>query len=188
MDTTSTATPTVGRPARPWWLTLIGGILAFGIGTVLLWSPAKTKIEAWQLLVVTLGVYWLIAGILDIVSIFIDHTAWGWKLFMGVISILAGGYILVYPTASALALPRIFALVLGIWGFVYGIMLFILAFRGGGWAAAILGVLGAIFGLILILNYSTPGMGLTLIWLTGVVALVGGTVAFIRAIQERTMA
>jgi len=47
---------------------------------------------------------------------FVDHTAWGWKLFIGLVSIIAGGYILAYPIASALALRWIFVMVLGIWG------------------------------------------------------------------------
>ncbi len=45
-------------------------------------------------LVQILGLYWLMRGIFDIVSIFVDHTAWGWKLFMGIIGIIAGIVIL----------------------------------------------------------------------------------------------
>ena len=28
---------------RPWWMTLIMGILAFVVGAILLWAPAKTR-------------------------------------------------------------------------------------------------------------------------------------------------
>jgi len=170
---------------RPWWLTLIGGILALVIGAILLWAPAKTKVETYQVLVAVLGFYWVIEGIFDIVSLFVDHTAWGWKLFVGIVSIAAGSYILMYPIASAVALPRIFVLVLGIWGFVQGIELLILAFRGGGWGAGIMGVLGIIFGIILMANYTSPGMGLTLLWTAAILGVVGGIFAIIRAFQER---
>ncbi len=47
---------------------------------------------------------------------FIDHTAWGWKLFMGVVSIIAGGSILMYPVSAALVLPQVFVCVLGYLG------------------------------------------------------------------------
>ena len=117
----------------PWWVLLIKGILAFIVGAILLWSPAKTKIDTWMLLITILGIWWLVSGIVDIVSMFTDHTAWGWKLFTGIVSIIAGGYILMYPIASALALPRIFVLVMGFWAFMQGIVLLFMAFRGGGW-------------------------------------------------------
>jgi uncharacterized membrane protein HdeD (DUF308 family) len=170
---------------RPWWLTLIAGILAFLIGAVLLWAPAKTKVETYQLLVFFLGFWWLIQGVFDIVAIFIDHSMWGWKLFIGVVSILAGGTILMYPVASAVALPKIFVLVMGIWGLMYGIILLIMAFRGGGWGAGILGVLGIIFGIILMVNYSVPGMGLAMLWTAAVFGVVGGILMIVQAFRMR---
>ena len=171
---------------RPWWLTLIGGIMVFIIGAVLLWAPAKTKVETYQILVAFLGIYWLISGVLDIVHMFQDHTAWAWKLFLGIVSIMAGGYILMYPVASAVALPKIFVLVLGIWGLMQGIVMLFMAFKGGGWAAGILGVLGIIFGGILIANYSMPGMGLTFLWVAAISALIGGVVMIIQAFRQRS--
>src|SRR3954453_22401113 len=91
------ATTAMETPRHPWWLTLIQGISAFILGAILLWAPAKDKADTWMLLVTFLGIYWLVLGVLDIVRIFQDSTGWGWKLFMGIISILAGGYILAYP-------------------------------------------------------------------------------------------
>jgi uncharacterized membrane protein HdeD (DUF308 family) len=171
---------------RPWWLTLIGGILALVVGAILLWAPAKTKIETYQLLVALLGIYWLIQGIFDIVAIFVDSSMWGWKLFIGIISIIAGGAILVYPIAAAVALPRIYVLVLGIWGLMYGVILLIMAFQGGGWGAGILGVLGIIFGIILMVNWSSPGMGLAMIWAAAVFGVFGGIVMIVQAFRQRS--
>jgi uncharacterized membrane protein HdeD (DUF308 family) len=183
---TATASPTsLETQQRPWWLSLIWGILAVVIGAVLLWSPAKTQAQAWVLLVTMLGAYWLVSGILDIVSLFIDHTAWGWKLFTGIIGIIAGGYILMYPIAAAVALPRVFVLVLGIYGLMQGIVMLIMAFKGGGWSAGILGVIGIVFGVILLANYTVPGMGLSLIWAAAVFAVVGGIFAIVQAFRAR---
>jgi len=173
-------------PRHPWWLTLIQGISALVIGGILLWSPAKDKVDAWQLLVALLGIYWLVLGVMDIVRIFQDSTGWGWKLFMGIVSILAGGYILMYPIASAVVLPQIFVLVLGIWGVIYGAMLVFLGFRGAGWGATIVGILGVIFGISLIANYAEPGWGLSMLWSAAVVGVIGGIVLIVRAFQERT--
>ena len=58
---------------RPWWLTLIMGILAFVVGAILLWAPAKSKVETYQLLIAFLGIYWLIGGIMEIVRCHRPH-------------------------------------------------------------------------------------------------------------------
>jgi uncharacterized membrane protein HdeD (DUF308 family) len=182
---TATTATSVQTKQRPWWLTLIMGILAFVVGAILLWSPAKTKVETYQLLIAVLGLYWLICGIIDIVSMFTDHTAWGWKLFMGIVSIIAGGTILMYPIAAGVALPRIFVLILGLWGLFEGIILLIMAFRGGGWGAGILGVVAIIFGLILMGEYGSLGSGLVMIWVAAIWGLIGGVIMVIQAFRQR---
>ena len=171
---------------RPWWLALIGGVFAFVVGAILLWSPAKTKIDTWMLLISLLGLYWLVTGILELVSMFTDHTAWGWKLFMGLISIIAGSYILMYPVASAVALPRIFVLILGIWALMQGIVMLIMAFKGAGWATGILGALGIVFGIALIGNYSMPGMGLAMVWTAAVAGVIGGILLIVQSFRMRS--
>ncbi len=170
---------------RPWWLVLINGILALIVGSVLLWAPAKTKVDVYLLLVTFLGIWWLVEGIFDIVYLFVDHSAWGWKLFMGLVSIIAGGTILMYPLASALALPKIFVLVLGIWGLMQGLIMLIMAFQGGGWGAGILGVLGIIFGIALIVNYSSPGMGLAFLWTAAIMGVIGGIAMIVQAFRQK---
>ena len=179
---TATAVPT---KQRPWWLTLIMGIAAFIVGATLLWAPAKSAANTYLALIGLLGIYWLISGIVDIISMFFDHTGWGWKLFMGIVSIIAGGYILMYPIAAAVALPRITVLMLGIWGLMQGIILLFMAFKGGGWGAGIMGVVAIIFGFILIANYSVPGMGLTMIWVAAIWGVIGGIAMMIQAFRQR---
>ena len=188
MSTAVQAQAQVQAPVRqrPWWLTLINGILALIIGSIMLWGAVGAKVETYLVLVTFLGIYWVIEGIFNIVFLFIDHTMWGWKLFTGVISIAAGMYILSYPILAAVALPKIFALVLGIWGIMYGIVLLIMAFKGGGWAAGILGALGIIFGIALTLNYYVLGMGLAMLWSASVLAVIGGIVMIFQAFKQRS--
>jgi len=185
MTTTASATTAAPAPHRPWWLTLIGGVLAIIVGALLLWGNLVTQIQTYLLLVEVLGIWWLVDGIFDIVSLFVDRTAWGWKLFMGIVSIIAGGYILMYPILVGLALPQLFVLILGLWGVVKGIVLIIMAFQGGGWGAGILGAITLIFGGILIANYGVPGWGLSLVWAAAVLAFIGGFVMVFRAFQQR---
>ena len=173
------------KPQGPWWLTLIGGILAIVVGGLLLWGNLVTQIRTYFLLVEVLGFYWLIIGFYDIVAMFLDHTAWAWKLFIGIVSIIAGGYILMYPVLVGLELPQLFVLLLGIWGVFRGFVLLFLAFQGGGWGAGILGVITLVFGFILIANYGVPGWGLTLVWVAALFAFVGGFFTVFRAFQQR---
>ena len=166
----------------PWWLILMGGIVNILLGVLLLSVPVKTVFA----LVLVLGMYWIFGGIFTIVGMFVDHTAWGWKLFSGLLSIFAGGAILRYPLLSAITIPAIIILLLGIQGLVVGIIGLVMAFKGGGWGAGILGVLSIIFGGILIANYTAPGMIVTLVWLTAFLALFGGITQVFQAFQQRS--
>jgi uncharacterized membrane protein HdeD (DUF308 family) len=183
--TTAVQTKTV---ERPWWLTLITGILALLVGGILLWAPAKAKVETYQLVIAVLGIWWLVQGVFDIVAIFIDHSMWAWKLFMGIVSIAAGAYILAYPVAAAVVLPRILVLVLGIWGLMYGFILLFMAFRGGGWGAGILGALGILFGLALMADYGKLFSGLAMLWSIAVCGVIFGIVLIFQAFRQRSAA
>jgi uncharacterized membrane protein HdeD (DUF308 family) len=90
-----------------------------------------------------------------------------------------------YPIAAAIALPRILVLVLGLWGLIEGVLLLIMAFRGGGWAAGILGGLAIIFGIILVATWAIPGSGLAMIWAAAVAGLVGGVILVVQAFRQR---
>jgi uncharacterized membrane protein HdeD (DUF308 family) len=185
--TAAAAPSAVAVPSRqrPWWLTLILGISATIIGAVMLWGSTVTRAQTYLFLVTMLGIYWLIWGVMELVWMFMDHSAWGWKLFMGIISILAGGSILMYPLAAAVALPQIFVLVLGIWALMEGIMLLFLAFRGGGWGAGILAVISIVLGLLLLGDYGHIGTGLAMLWAASIWAFIGGIVLIFQAFRSR---
>ena len=168
---------------HPWWLLLMGGILNVIIGLLLLTTPVKTVL----LLVLALGLYWLISGAFILVGMFVDHSAWGWKLFSGLLSILAGFIILRHPLAGALVIPEILILLLGIQGLITGMVMLVLAFKGGGWGIFILGALSVIFGLILMFNFWNPGMVVAFVWVVAVFALVGGIIQIVQAFQQRAV-
>lgn len=165
----------------PWWLLLMGGILNLIVGILLLVNPAKTTVAfAW-----VLGLYWFVQGIFVLVAMFLDHSAWGWKLFMGVLGILAGIVVMRYPIASALVLPSIYILLLGIQGLIVGIVSLVMAFKGGGWGAGILGALSILFGIILIANYADLGTVLAFIWIVAILAIAGGIIQIFQAFRLR---
>ena len=177
----STEAMTFETKQTPWWLILMGGILNVVVGVLLLSAPVKTTF----VLVLALGFYWIVGGIFTLVGMFVDHTAWGWKLFMGLLSIAAGTLILRYPLISAVTIPSVIVLMLGIQGVIVGIIGLIMAFKGGGWGSGILGALSIVFGVILMANFSSPGMVLTLVWVAGIFAMVGGLFQIVHAFQQR---
>lgn len=173
------------QPQRPWWLTLIGGILAIVVGTLLLWGNLVTQVKTYLLLLEVLGIWWLVDGIFDIVHMFTDHRQWGWKLVMGLVSIIAGAYVLMYPVLVGLELPSLLVLILGIWGVIKGGMMFYMSFKGAGGAYAIVGIFAIFFGLILIAAYTVPGAGLAFVWVASLGAIFGGFFLIYRAFQQR---
>lgn len=165
----------------PWWLGVIGGALNILLGLLLLTVPVKTVL----VLVLALGYYWVFSGISILVHMFIDRQAWGWKLFSGALSILAGIYILRYPLISAVTIPAIVILFLGIQGLIVGALSLVMAFKGGGWASGIMGVLSLVFGGILVANYASLSSIASLVWIVAIVSLAGGVMQVIQAITQR---
>ena len=167
------------RGGIPWWLVLIEGIALIILGIFFLTSAGATTIVFVQ----ALGIYWLIRGIFYIVAIFLDSTAWGWKLFAGIVGILAGIAILQHPLLSPFMVGSVLVIVLGVQGLLVGIVGLIQAFQGAGWGAGILGAVSIIIGLWLLFNIGAATLALP--WAIGLLAIVGGIAALVMAFQMR---
>ncbi len=163
-----------------WWLVLIEGILAILLGALLLARPGVGMVS----MVFVLGIYWFIKGIFLIVSIFLDHSMWGWKLFAGIIGIIAGIFILQHPVGSTFVVSGTAIIMLGIGGIIMGIVNLVQAFSGAGWGVGILGVLSIIFGIILLGN--TLIAVALLPWVLGFTFIFGGIAAIFMAFRLRT--
>jgi uncharacterized membrane protein HdeD (DUF308 family) len=175
----TTATASKETPSVPWWLVLLQGIALIILGLLLLTNPAMTTL----VLIQFLGIYWLVGGIFELVRMFIDHRQWGWKLFSGILGIIAGILILQHPLWSTLLVPATLVWLLGIFGIVMGCISLFQAFKGAGWGVGILGVLSIIFGLYLLAN--TFISTLSLPWVVGLFALIGGAVAIWNSFKVR---
>lgn len=175
----TTATQEMEEAGVPWWLILIEGIALIILGLLFITNTAATTL----IFIQVLGIYWLIKGILSIVSIFIDSSQWGWKLLIGIVGILAGIIILQHPLWSPVVVGSTLVIILGIQGLIIGVVEVIQAFQGAGWGSAILGVLSIIIGIWLLANIGAATLALP--WAVGILAIVGGIVAIVAAFRVK---
>jgi uncharacterized membrane protein HdeD (DUF308 family) len=152
------------------YMYLFGGIISLVLG-ILLFTQTTATLAVVMLLV---GLVWFIQGIFAILSIFIDKTQWGWKLFGGVIGIAAGLLVFSNPVASTAVVPAVIAIILGVFGLIIGISALIAAFQGDGWGMGIFGVVSIVIGLLFIFNSLVGGQ--VLVWLTALLLVIQGGV------------
>jgi uncharacterized membrane protein HdeD (DUF308 family) len=78
-------------------------------------------------LALLLGIFWIVSGTVELFTALSNRgmEGRGWAIASGILGIVAGIVVLVYPAPSLLVL----ALVLGIWLLVFGIMEIVAAFR-----------------------------------------------------------
>jgi len=175
---------TAGKELFPWWLVLIQGIVTLILGIFFLYRPYGTLF----VLVTFLGAYWFVSGLIGLISLFWDRSNLGMKLLFGILGVIAGIAILAYPLYSAFMVPFIFIIMIGVWGLVMGFLGLFGAFKGGGWGAAIIGILLIIFGFLILANpYITTAL---LPFILGGVGVVGGIAAIIGSffLRSRTPA
>lgn len=172
-----------------WWWVLIRGILAVAFGVIALFSPGAAL---WAIAIV-FGAYAIVDGITEIAhAVHVRKTLkrWGWLLFAGIVSVLAGIAALVLPGLAA-AFGALFL----IWTIVfYNVMHGATVIgsasgaeaKGRGWAI-FAGVASIAFGVILaILTFVTPGAAiLGLIFAVGIYAIVFGVMLAVAAITAR---
>ncbi len=173
---------TVKEVASLWWLVLLRGIAALIVGIFLLASPAMTTV----VLVTFIGAWWLVDGIFSLVGMFVDRTAWGLKLALGILGILAGIYVLRHPLWASVLVVSFVVILLGIQGLVMGILRLIEGLRGGGWGSVLLGILYVIFGLVLLANVYVAAFSLPIV--LGIFGIIGGIVMIVVSLRVRSMA
>ncbi len=164
----------------PWWLVLIQGIIALILGCSFLAFPYQTLL----VLVVFIGAYWFISGIFALISLANDKSSMGWKIVVGLLGIIAGLLIMMYPYYSTILLPSLLIIFIGVWGLIIGGITLAHGIRGGGSGEIILGILGLIFGIILLAN---PLIGALLLpYVLGMFGLILGIGAIVAAFMCRS--
>jgi len=163
----------------PWWLVLLEGLAALIIGIYLFISPAPTVV----LLVAILGWYWLITGILTLVTLIMDRTNATWRALSALLGIAAGIVIIGHPFWSAAIVPGTLVIIAGVLGVCFGFISLFWALKEG-WGAAAMGVISIIFGLVLI---GSPLIGIVmLIYILGALGIAGGIASIYLALKLRS--
>jgi uncharacterized membrane protein HdeD (DUF308 family) len=182
MTTHEAATVTAVAPVPPsaWWVVLLEGIAALVIGILLITDTEQTVFT----LVLFLGIWWFIGGLFDLISLFIDRTQWGWKLFSGILGLIAGLIVIRHPMWAAVLVPATLVWVLGFFGIFIGIMALVRAFQGAGLGTGILGVISIVLGVIL-LGANIGVAAFTIIYIAAIWAIIGGVFAIIYAFRVR---
>lgn len=107
-----------------WWALVLEGVVSIVAGVVALVVPGLTALA----LVYVIAAWAILTGVLEIAAAIVLRrvvTGEWWLALGGALSVIFGGFILVFPGAGALAL----VLWIGAYAFVFGVLLVALAFR-----------------------------------------------------------
>jgi len=172
-----------------WWLVLLRGIVVLLMGILLVSRPLPTI----MVLVYLLGFYWFFDGIFTLFESIRgrkNHKDWGWGVFVGIISALAGIIVFTQPYISAVIgvtfviyLVAIMVLISGIWSIITGIRLRKVV--SNEWSMILGGIISALFAILLMSNPLVSAM--TLVWLMGLFALIGGIVLIVLSFRIKAL-
>ncbi|MDB5164701.1 MAG: hypothetical protein JWL89_327 [Candidatus Saccharibacteria bacterium] len=110
------------RRRDTWWLTLLFGLIALGVGIFLVRHPAVS----FATFILVIGLTLIARGLFDIVSIFLDKLSFAHRAIRGILgiaAIAAGIIILLQPVAGGVA----FVWVLGLYALIFGPLTLVLA-------------------------------------------------------------
>lgn len=169
----------VAGEGNVWVLLLVQGIVAAVIGGLLLAAP-KTALTLFALI---LGIYWIITGFLSILMIAGDRTMWGWKLFIGVLGILAGFVAVTSPLWASAAVLLVMMIFLGVGAIIQGGAEIFRAFKGGGWGQGLIGALNLFIGVLIVVNLGAAVLVAPFVY--GIIMLGFGLAAIIMAFRVR---
>lgn len=176
-----------------WWLVLLRGIFAIVLGILAFVWPVATMVA----FVWVFAIYAVIDGIAAIVQAISTRRSdptWGWLLAIGIVGVVAGVLVMIFPAAvGALALLALLWIV-AIWSIVGGIFGIPAAASIANGGARVMGIvfsaLEILFGILLvILLLATPVSALVgLIYVLGAYAVIAGIVLIVIAFQARAAA
>jgi len=165
-----------------WGMLLVRGIIAILFGIMAIIWPGITAVA----LAVLWGIWALIEGVVNLVAAFQKGAAGkGWKIFFGIVSILAGVIAIIHPFDVAVVLTWI----LGIWFIVAAVFQGVGAFSSTRtqprWMLLISAVLSLLIGILFV---ARPGVGvLSIVLWIGIVAIIWGIILILTAFAARRL-
>jgi uncharacterized membrane protein HdeD (DUF308 family) len=176
-----------------WWLVLLRGIFAIILGILaFVWPVATAVAFVW-----VFAIYAVIDGVVNIVQAISTRKTdptWGWLLTLGIVGVIAGVVVMIFPAAAGALALLVLLWIVAIWAVVSGIFgipaAASIASGGAKVFGIILSVLSILFGILLaILLFTTPQSALIgLIYVLGAYAVLAGIVLVIIAFQARSAA
>ena len=174
-----------GKFIRRWWLLLGFGILLVAAGITVFCFPR----ESYMTLSVLFGVLMLVSGAVELIMALGSRNYFmmrGYSVVGGVLDLLLGIFLCVYPQVTLVVLP----VVIGIWLLYHSFMIIgfggdLSAFRlpGSGWTI-FGGVMMLILGLLMVIMPLTVGVS-ALAFVTGCAMIVAGAVAIALSLKLR---
>jgi uncharacterized membrane protein HdeD (DUF308 family) len=172
-----TSTPMIEPVMPPRWAVVVQGIAGIVIGLLLVLAPEASAV----VLVSLLGLYWLVGGIVALVSLTWDRAQWGWTVLGGIIGIIAGLAIIRHPLWSTVIVSGSLFVFFGFLGVAFGVASLVRAFTHRDWGLGLLGVVDIVIGLLLLFNPLSAVIALPI--LLGIIAIAGGVVALVVAFR-----
>jgi uncharacterized membrane protein HdeD (DUF308 family) len=165
--------PIAANVRRYWWLFLIRGLFGLALGILAVIFPGATLAVA----VILIGAYLIVDGIVTIakaIQIMRSDAHWWVLLLEGILSVVVGVAIFVWPGLSILS----FAFLVGYWAIFTGALAIVTAFRlrahiSGEWLYLLFGIVSVIFGFVVLLS---PATGLVYIVL--MISIYGFVIGF----------
>lgn len=166
-----------------WIWAVVRGVLAIIFGIIALVAPLTTAAA----LALVIGIFAIVDGIIDIIDALRHRgtSGVGFRVFLGVVSLLFGLIILVWPGRTL----AFMVILIAIWSIVIGVLQIVASIgirkqSGSAWIWGVVsGALGVIFGILVLV---WPGIGLvSLIWLIGIWAIVFGLALIVLGLQVR---
>ncbi|MCS0500557.1 HdeD family acid-resistance protein [Protaetiibacter mangrovi] len=176
-----------------WWLVLLRGIFAIILGVLAFVAPVLTAI----VFVWVFAFYAIVDGVVNImhaISVRKSDPTWGWLLTIGIVGVLAGIGVAIFPAAAGALALLVLLWIVAIWaviGGIFGIPAAAALASGGAKAMGIIfSVVSILFGIVLmVMLFTTPQSALIgLIYVLGAWAVIAGIVLIIIAFQARSAA
>lgn len=171
------------RETGAWWALALRALAAIILGIIALTRPGIVLGG----LVIMFGIYAMADGIFAVIAALRGvryHERWGWMLFEGVVSIIAGLIALFYPGIGVLTLVWLVAA----WALVTGVLEIAAAITlrkslSGEWRLVLGGILSILLAVFIAVR---PGIGVAVlaVWV-GIYALIYGVVTMALAMRVR---
>lgn len=175
---------------RSWWLWLVWGIAAVIIGVLLITQPVITGLN----IVIFIGFWWIVSGVIDVATAIIKRQGpWGWFIFTGIISVLAGIIFVTRPIISGVITLQIIYLILAFTFIFTGIVRIFSGWRNHNgigytwtWGSLLVGVVLVLLGGLMLFN-SNDAAFLTVLPMAGILAITSGVMSILFGFQVRSL-